>query len=367
MTADPKVTFFDGETATAHEVALEVRAAGLRFSGPDTVLHNWAFENLKAIDRPYPGGALRLTCSEDVKTRLIVPPGRQNDLIIARVPHLCERINMKKAGRTAMWVGGSVVVVGLVVYGTLSLAPTAIANMLPNDWRQRVGTFSERSLVKKARRCNNPSGQRALLKLASKVASGANSAPDFSVRVYDMKMMNAFAVPGGRMVITRGLLKAAETPGEVAGVFAHELGHVKNRHPEAAMVRLMGIQVLTSLISGGADTDTIASIAGIATFLAYSRSAEAEADAYAQKILTRSNIDTSGLIAFFERVKKLEAKLYKGKAGKALSMLSTHPGTDERIKKLKPLPKGQAIDVLTPIEWKALKNICNRTQDGEET
>jgi len=183
-----------------------------------------------------------------------------------------------------------------------------------------------------------------------------------------MKMMNAFAVAGGRITLTRGLLKEAGSPDEVAGVVAHELGHVGHLHPEAALVRIMGLQLLISLVTGGGDGETLGSLAGFATLLSYSRAAEEEADQFAQKVLDQSKIDTAGLIDFFKRVKKLEGKQRKESKTKSFfSMLSTHPGTDERIAKLKPLPKGVAIEVLTPLEWRALKGICDRKAKGKKT
>lgn len=361
-----KANYFDGETATNHTISLEVGGSGLRLSG-DTIRNVvWSYADLKAVDKAISGEPLRLTSNQNPSARLIVPGGAASEKICTNAPHILGGFNPQKALKTTGWIALSVLIAVGVVYGVLNLAPATIAGLLPDEWRERFGKDTERRVVHSARHCVAPDGQRALLKLAGKVASGAKPPPDFSVRVYDMKMMNAFAVAGGRIVITRGLLKAAETPGEVAGVLAHELGHVKHRHPEASLVRIMGLQMLVSIATGGGGNDTVGSIVSIATLLRYSRGAETEADAYAQKILTNSKIDTVGLKDFFGRVLKLENKTTKNSKIKSLfSILSTHPGTKERIDKLKPLPDGDAIEVLTPTEWKALKNICNKTASGE--
>ena len=64
--------------------------------------------------------------------------------------------------------------------------------------------------------------------------------PPLRVRVYDIPIKNAFALPGGHIVITRGLLREATDPEEVAGLLAHEVGHVARHHPEAQMIRIAG-------------------------------------------------------------------------------------------------------------------------------
>ena len=98
----------------------------------------------------------------------------------------------------------------------------------------------------------------------------------------------------------------------------------RTRGPWSGMVGLSFalLCVVAAGCTGGGDSETLSSIAGFATLLNYSRSAEKEADEFAQKILNHSKIDTTGLIAFFKRIKKLEDKLIKGKKTKPRSQCS---------------------------------------------
>ena len=360
-------TFYDGETTARHEVMLEVRSTALGISGNTIENVNWEYGSLKASNKVAPGSELRLYKINNPGARLIIPPGRASEMVCEKAPHLSASFNIKGVVNAAGWVMVIVLVVVGVLYGLLTLAPKSLAGLIPREWRDQVGKQTEDTMVKSAKLCNNPAGQRALLKLAGKVASGSKSPPDFSVRVYNMKLMNAFAVAGGRIVLTRGLIKEAQSPGEVAGILAHELGHVAHRHPEEAIVRVMGLQFLISVVTGGGDGEMIGNLAGFATLMSYSREAERSADIFADNILKTAKIDSSGLIEFFKRVKKVEDKIISNEKVKSLfSMLSSHPGTQERIAKLKPLPKSVAIKVLTPLEWQALKNICDKTSKGNE-
>jgi predicted Zn-dependent protease len=103
------------------------------------------------------------------------------------------------------------------------------------------------------------------------------------------------------MVMSAGLIAKAQSPDEVAGVLAHELGHVALRHPEAAIVRVYGLQAIISIFTAGQGAETISSVAGILALLSYSREAEEEADAYASKVMDRAQIDPKGLRTFFTR------------------------------------------------------------------
>ena len=112
--------------------------------------------------------------------------------------------------------------------------------LLPDAWSKRVGEQMEASLVQNAKVCQTPGGVKAIAAMLAKLAEGNPDMPPLRVRIYDIPIMNAFALPGGYIVLTRGLLREASEPGEVAGVLAHEIGHVAHHHPEAQMIRIAG-------------------------------------------------------------------------------------------------------------------------------
>ena len=184
--------------------------------------------------------------------------------------------------------------------------------------------------------------------------------PPLQVRIYDIPIMNAFALPGGHIVLTRGLLETAATPDEVAGVLAHEIGHVAHHHPEAQLVRIAGVQVLLSVATGTSGGTNTSSLAGLAAILKSSRDAEREADAYAVAMLTAARVDPLGLKHFFEKVLADEGKSSGGALSKLGTVFSTHPVTTERIELIKPLPdEVQLKPSITDAQWKDLKAICD--------
>jgi len=147
----------------------------------------------------------------------------------------------------------------------------------------------------------------------------------------DPKTVNAFATPGGYLYVYSGLLLAASDTAEVAGVLAHEAGHVVARHSARQMVSAMGLETVTRIALGenpGELAQLAAGFAGQTAMLAHGRSEEFEADQYGARYTARVGYDPRGIGTFFQ---KLEAK----EQGSATpTWLSTHPATPDRIKKV---------------------------------
>ncbi|NVJ22203.1 MULTISPECIES: M48 family metallopeptidase [Myxococcus] len=145
----------------------------------------------------------------------------------------------------------------------------------------------------------------------------------------DPKTVNAFATPGGYLYVYTGLILAADTEAELAGVMAHEAGHVVGRHSARAMVNQMGLQTVTQLALGqnpGAAAQVAAQLVGGGAMLAHSRSEELEADEYGARYSSGAGFDPKGLISFFQ---KLQAQ--EGSTPGVMKWLSTHPTNKQRI------------------------------------
>jgi predicted Zn-dependent protease len=178
---------------------------------------------------------------------------------------------------------------------------------------------------------------------------GANLAryselPDlnFTFTILNDEKVNAFALPGGYIYITRGLLAITADEAEMAGVLAHEIGHVTARHTaqrySAAMATNIGLQVLGVLGSAaGAPTGAgqLASLGAQMALQSYSREQELESDMLGVRYLSRAGYDPSAMTSFFHKLgahSKLEAAM-RGEKDRAQSsnIMSTHPLTSERI------------------------------------
>lgn len=200
-------------------------------------------------------------------------------------------------------------------------------------------------------RCTQPQGQAALDGLVRRLA------PDLAnveAMVLDGPAVNAYALPGGRIVLMRGLLDQAGDSAEVAGILAHELGHVSRNHAMRALARAMGLQLLTGYVTGYAGLSAPAAGAAV---LSGSRGFEAEADVWAAAALERSGIGTGGLRDFLTRIADRE-----GREPAILGYLSTHPPTGRRLSDLPPVPaRGPALD---DASWAALRGICGSRPPG---
>lgn len=361
--------FFDGETAHDRAVTVERVGDELHFSGENTPHTRWSISGLHPIDPPSPGQPFRLTHDTQKGSRLILRDNSFINDLIASNRALKGGYSFRHLGQVLGWTVGGLAVAVAVGWFAMSFLPQQLAHLLPDSWRNRVGEQVISSLVEKARKCESPAATGAWSAVIAKLAEGNSNLPPISVSVYDVPIMNAFAAPGGRIVFTKELLRQAETPDEVVGVLAHEIGHVAHLHPEAQMVRLAGLQVLISAISNGGSGEWAGNIAALAAIFRYSRDAEREADEYARATMQAASIDPMGLKHFFEKVLKLEkgtvnpAQAPSATKPTALEKIgdvfSTHPGTEERIKDIQPLPTDHVpVKVLSDEQWKALKAVC---------
>ncbi len=340
-------------------VVTRLDPSGLVFSGEDVPLQKWGLGGLTAIDPPQTGQSLRLAHKRWPGVRLIISHPGFIEQLLSQAPHLKGGFNPKRALHLFLWIGGGLSVLAGLIYLILNIAPQRLAVLLPDAWSQRVGEQMEASLVQKAKVCQTPDGIRAIAAMLGHLAEGTPDIPPLRVRVYDIPIMNAFALPGGYVVLTHGLLREATEPGEVAGVLAHEIGHVTHHHPEQQLIRVAGMQVLISVATGTSGGNDASSLAGLAAILKSSRDAESEADAYAVAMLGAVRIDPLALKHFLEKILREEGKISGGLFSHWGTIFSTHPITTERIAKIKPLPAGSALKpALSDKQWKDLKAIC---------
>jgi Zn-dependent protease with chaperone function len=139
---------------------------------------------------------------------------------------------------------------------------------------------------------------------------------------------NAFALPGGDIVITDALLELlADEPDAVMTVLAHELGHVQHRHGLRMVLRAGAVSVVASVIVGDFSTLLAAAPAVLASN-AYSRDNERQADLYGRSLARAGGVDTSRMAVFFERLAKKHASV--GDHPLAIA-ISTHPADVERV------------------------------------
>jgi Zn-dependent protease with chaperone function len=145
----------------------------------------------------------------------------------------------------------------------------------------------------------------------------------FEFHVVDDKTLNAFAMPGGIVVVNTGLVAATKRPEELAGVLAHEVQHVELRHSIRGMVKDLGLRGLWAFVTGDLGGTLVGQAAVGLAGLKFSRDDESEADARGFEALTKANIDPSGMPAFFKTMSEQAPDAPVG-------FISTHPLSKDR-------------------------------------
>lgn len=251
--------------------------------------------------------------------------------------------------RTGLWLGAAACA-GVAALAIVALAqtPRLVARLLPpgverSIGRAMVGDFGNRS-------CDAPAGRAALDTLIARLGGDARGA---DIRVINMPIVNAVTLPGGNVLVFDGLLQNAKSGDEVAGVIAHELGHVAHRDVMASLIRQLGLSVVLGGLGGDGDGWVGALLAA-----GYSREAEGAADGYAIAMLRDARIAPAGVADFFGRLAAMEPR--NGRARTLIGYVSTHPLSDERRRRFVAGGGARRGDrpALDAADWAALRSIC---------
>lgn len=219
---------------------------------------------------------------------------------------------------------------------------------------RRLGQDFEREVEQKFQLIRDRTVDGYVSALGQRIAAAAGPQPfAYEFHVIDDPEINAFAGPAGQIYLNSGVILRTRNMSELAGVMAHEIGHVARRHVAQNLQRQQAagaLQQLGVLAGGllygqpGADVASIGSgVTAIVVLNSFSRDAEQEADAFAVEVLPKAGIDPHGLVGFFET-------LQREKGSGTASFLSTHPATAQRIAATRAqiaarrLPSGLRVD-----------------------
>lgn len=241
-------------------------------------------------------------------------------------------------------------------------ANRALVAVIPDSWAVKAGDVVLDSLYTEysANQCHSEAGDRALKKMVDRVTP-ADLPYDLRVQVVQHHQVNALTAPGGRIVLLNGLLQEASSVEEVAGVLAHEAGHVYYKHPLQGMVNILGFSIVGSFFGGDA-----ASIAVVVLSMSYSRDLERQADRKALEYMQENHISAQGFLDFFKRLDDKQ-KDKTNVAAELQKLISTHPLSEERIdyigRHIQTEEEGKTFqEILSPQEWRDLKSICENSE-----
>lgn len=213
-----------------------------------------------------------------------------------------------------------------------------IAKQVPVEWENAAGEKLFSTLSLQFRFIKNDSLHDEFIAIAKPLFEQIEK-QGYKIDLYFIKDpgINAFALPGGKIVVQSGLIENAKNWEEVMGVLAHELAHVTRRHHVRGIINNMGIFLILSAAIGdvSAIAGTFANMGGELASLSNSRTFEREADETGWNYLIKAKMNPKGLADFFETLSKQSTLDSMVQNRVDLSFLSTHPKTEERIKTLR--------------------------------
>lgn len=358
--------YFDGHTAQSQPVIL-VWAPGadaLKIvdpAGGDIAI--WALSDVRQQKNFVQDGAtLRRSDPQDL-ARLRVHGANWDALAPACPNRTKSDVPARKKRQVALWAATALASVAAMIFFIVPALAVTLAGLISPAREAGIGRMVEGQIEYILNGtsggqwvCRNPEGQAAFDKMLVALAPQDTQGYTLSVQVVNVDEINAFALPGGQLTFFGGLLDRAQTQAQVAGVLAHEIGHVLERHPMEGVLRSAGSAGIISLLFGDATGGTVVAIVAQQFLNAgHSRSAEWESDRFALDAMDREGVDPSGLAGFFDLI--LEEY---GGAAASDGWGASHPPTQDRAQAAQAAfdPNRTYTDILTPTEWQALKAIC---------
>lgn len=356
--------FYDGVSARRRAVTLNVTASSLDIHEGGEWIASWPVAEIRQKDAP--DGVLRLTREGGPDlARLDVTDPADQSAIRLHCHRLGSRDQRERTARIIFWSAAASISLILCVLFLIPLLAEKLTPLIPVSYEHRIGKAVDNQLrvVFRGKVCEAPEGAAALRILTERLSKARGIETPLDVAVLDSGIPNAIALPGGRIYIFKALLDKSESVDEVAGVLAHEIGHVVNRDGLRKLIQSSGTSYLFGLLFG--DVTGGGAIVLASRYLvdsAYSRDAEAAADDFAGKTMVALGRPAHSMALLLKRIEGHEDEDEEegdGNERRIPAFLLTHPITDQRLKALeKQVPAQTGEPLLTQGEWRALKEIC---------
>ena len=364
--------YFDGVSAAPVPVVVSFGARSLVIMDHDGAARaHWPLARLRAVSAR--GDRQAQIAPEGESAERLALEDRE---MIAAVEAVCPRLYAREAdrrggGRAALWGVAALAAVVVMVVAILPALAGQLAALIPPERERQIGT----AVVRQVRGlleatgsgapgfCSAPAGIAALEGMTLRLEETVVLPYPLAVSVIDHPMVNAFAAPGGRIVLFRGLIETAETPEEVAGVLAHEMGHVLARDPTVGVLRTAGTAGIFGLLVGDVlGASVVVATSELMLNAHYQREAEMRADRTALTILDRAGLPSDPLAGFFARMAREH-----GDARGVLRYFASHPALDDRAEAAAAADDGREAafrPVLSDQDWVALGGICRETAEA---
>lgn len=336
--------YYNGKTSTPIQVEVFVSRQGLQFEfiNADGVLvsEKWLHQDINKFEKQ--NGKLMFYYGDKIPYQVI----RLDDITFLEevesfdqgYKYLKSPYRFFEKVGTLGYIGAVLVVIlfGVFInYVLMPFAVTQVANSFPQEYEESLGNQAFLTHL------NIYDIDSVKTKHVKEFTSHIDFNTDYDIDVYVVndEMINAYALPGGKVVIFQGIIDKMEGYEELSALLGHEIGHVQKKHSLKIMMKQYSHQFLLSLFVGNSN-DIFNKLGGVASHfsqLSFSRDAEREADEYGLMVLRDNNIDNEGAVKLFEKLE--DAHNHEGEENELFedlqNMTSTHPNTEERIKTMK--------------------------------
>jgi Zn-dependent protease with chaperone function len=345
--------YFDGQSNKKRQV--EIRFGGaLEIVEDGRIAVTWPYGDVRRVDSA--PGVLRLMC--------ITAPGlarleiRDTALQQAVEAHCAALDVARSRSQTLKIVVYSAAAlasfIGLLIYG-IPLLADRLAAVIPMSFERRLGDAVDGQVrrIISGKICDAPEGQAALKQMTGRLVQAMDIHASVDVEVLASGLSNAVTLPGGKIYVLDGLLQKTNEPDELAGVIAHELGHLHRRDGLRRLIREGGTAFLFGLLFGdvlGGGAIIYASRSLLTQ--SHSRDAERDADAFAIDAMRKLGRSPKAM-------GNLLVRIAGPNKGNGVTILSSHPLSEERLDTMtKADAPMNGAPLVSPTEWAALKAIC---------
>lgn len=367
---EAEARYFDGQSASPREVILSFGARTLVIvTLQDEPIAHWPLASLHGLGDPE-DAVLQLAPDPDADERIVLDDSEMIAAIKRVCPDLLQTpVPRRNLRRVFVWGGAALAALALIVMVLIPALADRLADYVPPERERALGKAVARNLgnllalengVAPAL-CTDRDGVAALERLALRIGEPQGLAYPLRVSVIDSPMINALALPGGRILIFNGLIQAAQSPEEVAGVLAHEIGHVVYRDPTRGVLRAAGTAGIAGIMLGDVFGASVLAAASDAVVNArHQRLAEQRADETAYGLLRQAGLPARPLSDFFARLHRVGAR-----PEGPLQLIASHPAPEGRASRAAAadtIGEGAFVPALGDRDWLALRNICDTTR-----
>jgi len=350
--------YFDGNTAQPWSVEIELSRKSVDiFDDDGRKLSSWPLRHISRVPPMGRKHPIRLKNRLVSNARLTVRDAETVDVLRVLMPKLFpDRQPGMRLARAAVTLGLITAFAVGSLYFSIPRLARPIADAIPPQWESQLGRTTSRTISQNWSTCEGD-GLAELDDLVERLMANTPTNYQIRARVIDAEVINAFALPGGNIFITDELIEIMESPDELAGVMAHEIGHIVLRHPLEGMLSQMGVVLFLNMLTAGSTSDILGLGATIAV-VSYTRDYETEADSFALEMLQSVNIKTTGYADLFKRLDAVEKVAETEDMFGLESMMRTHPMSEIRAQQAEQVTVEDPVISMSDDGWQKVKALC---------